>query len=82
MKKTANKAPMLTAISAVPTVVDVGPVVCRDAAEEAIIRAYRDLPRGEIQGTIVRLMSKYVTVFGARVRPRLSLVGSKGTQDE
>lgn len=67
---------------AVPVLVDSGPVVCRDAAEEAIIRAYRDLPRGEIQETIVRLMGKYVTVFGAKVRPTLSLVGSKGIQDE
>jgi hypothetical protein len=67
---------------AIPAVVDAGPMVCRDAAEEAILHAYRDLPRGEIQGTIVRLMSKYVTVFGAKVRPKLSLVGSKGTQDE
>jgi hypothetical protein len=80
--KMAIKAPMLSAISAVPNVVDADPLVCRDAAEEAIIRAYRDLPRGEIQETIVRLMSKYVTVFGARVRPRLSLAGSKGTQNE
>ncbi|WP_295990451.1 hypothetical protein [Rugamonas sp.] len=83
MKKTINKAPALSIAIPVFTPMESGPLACRDADEEAIIRAYRGLPRGEIQRTVVRLMAKYLETFGDRMRPRLSLVaGSKGIRNE
>src|SRR5471032_1297110 len=83
MKKTIHKAPATSAALPAFALMEGGPLACRDADEEAIIRAYRDIPRGEVQQFVVRYMNALATKFGAGVQPRLSLVaGSKGMRNE
>lgn len=83
MKMSINKEISLSAITPAFAMMECGSLVCRDADEEAIIRAYRDLPRGEVQKTAVRYMCAVAGKFGASARPRLTLVaGSKGLRNE
>ena len=83
MKKTIHKGPATSAALPAFAVMESGPLTCRGADEEAIIRACREMPRGEVQRFVVRYMNALATKFGAGVQPRLSLVaGSKGMRNE
>lgn len=75
MKKISKKIPTLSAISSLETVST--QVVCRDAAEEELIRGYRNL-HGEVQEIVVGAMRRWVVKAASEMRPKLSLVVGSG----
>lgn len=83
MKKTNMKAPELSAIIPACQVFDGGPLSCRDAGKDVIVRAYRSFPDVGIQRIVFRLMGAFVEKFGVSVRLQFSLMTeNKGMQHE